>query len=251
MKVSIITVVYNNKDTIKQAIESVLLQDYSYIEHIVIDGNSTDGTVEIIKSYEHKISKWISEPDNGIYDAMNKGIKLATGEIIGFLNSDDFYANDSVVETVVNTMEEKCIDSCYGDLVYVDRGNPEKVLRYWRSRHFKENKFKRGWMPPHPTFFVKKWVYDTYGAFNLHFPIAADYELMLRFLHKYRISVAYIPEVLVRMRIGGKSNSSLKNIIRANVGCYCAWKTNDLVPPTPLIFVLKPASKVLQYLCRG
>lgn len=246
MKVSIITVVYNNKDTIKDAIESVLNQTYKNIEYIIVDGASTDGTAEIIKSYGNKIDKFISEPDNGIYDAMNKGIALATGDVVGMLNSDDFYVDEFVIEKVVKVFEEKKVDSVYGDLVYVDSNDMNKVIRFWKSRAYRKGLFNQGWHPAHPTFFVKKEIYDKYGTFDLDFKIAADYELMLRFLERYKISCSYISEVLVKMRVGGKSNQSIKNILKANLECYRAWKVNGL-KINPVKLLLKPLSKILQY----
>ena len=246
MKISIITVVYNNKETIKDAIESVLSQTYKNIEYIIIDGGSNDGTIDIIRSYGNKIDVFISEPDNGLYDAMNKGIKLSTGDVIGILNSDDFYVNKFVIEKAANKFKETNCDSLYGDLVYVDYNNTNKVIRYWKSRPFENNLFQKGWHPPHPTFFVKKEIYDKYGLFDLNFKIAADYEIMLRFLEKYKISSIYIPEVLVKMRIGGKSNKSLKNILLANIESYNAWKKNNL-SISPFNIMLKPISKITQY----
>lgn len=247
--VSIITTVFNNKETIEDAIKSVLGQHYSNIEYIITDGGSTDGTVEIIKKHRGEIAKFTSEKDQGVYDGMNKGIKMASGEIIGILNSDDLYVADDVIETAVKAMEEKNANCCWGDLVYVDAENIDKVIRYWKSSEYKEGKFKRGWMPPHPTFFVKKWVYEKYGIFNLDFPISADYELMLRFLEKHKIKSCYIPQVLVKMRIGGKSNKGIKNIIKANIECYRAWKINGLKINFLRIF-LKPLLKIGQYLKR-
>lgn len=244
--VSIITTVLNNKGTIEAAIKSILGQSYKNVEYIIIDGGSTDGTVEIVNKYRDKLAKFVSEPDRGIYDGMNKGLKLAKGEIIGFLNSDDLYANENVIETVVEAIEEKKADACWGDLVYVDRKNPDKIVRYWKSSEYKEGKIKRGWIPPHPTFFVRKWVYDKYGLFNLDFPISADYEIMLRFLERYKIKSCYIPQVLVRMRIGGKSSKNLLNIIKGNIECYWAWKINGLEINFFRIF-LKPLSKIPQY----
>jgi len=246
MKVSIITVVYNNKNTIKDAIESVLNQTYKNIEYIIIDGASSDGTVEIIKSYGNKISKFISEPDNGIYDAMNKGIALATGDVVGILNSDDFYANNKVLERVVEVFKGCKCDSIYGDLVYVDKNDTDKIVRYWKSKPFNKGLFQKGWHPAHPTFFVKKEIYDKYGLFNLDFKIAADYELMLRFLEKYKISSSYIPEIFVKMRVGGESNKSIRNIIKANIECYKAWQTNGL-KINPIVFLTKPLSKIFQF----
>jgi len=247
MKVSIITVVYNNKNTIKDTIESVLNQIYKNIEYIIVDGASTDGTVEVIKSYGDKIDKFISEPDNGIYDAMNKGLKLATGEVVGILNSDDVYADNKVIETVANTFQKCDCNATYGDLVYVDKEDLDEVVRYWKSKSFEKGSFQKGWHPAHPTFFVKKEIYDRYGLFNLDFKIAADYELMLRFMERYNISTHYIPEVLVKMRVGGESNRSIKNILKANIECYKAWQLNDL-KISPFIVAKKPFLKLFQYL---
>lgn len=175
MKISIITVVFNNKPHIEACIQSVLGQTYRNIEYIVIDGASTDGTLALIKKYGDRISKWISEADNGIYDALNKGLVLATGDVVGFLHSDDIYAHDGVVGRVVSEMEEHNVDSCYGDLLYVHKDNPEKVIRYWRASPYRPGLFERGWMPPHPTFFARKGVYERFGYFNTDFKIAADY----------------------------------------------------------------------------
>lgn len=250
---SIITPSYNSEKTISDTIESVLNQTYPNIEYIVIDGKSTDNTTQILKSYEIKFRKknykydWISEPDKGIYDAMNKGIKLATGDIIGILNSDDFYKKNTVINRVVQEFVDKNVDSVFGDLEYVDKDNTSKVIRYWKSKPYQEKLFKKGWHPAHPTFFVKKIVYDKYGIFNLDFKIAADYELMLRFLEKYKVSSSYIPSVLVKMRMGGESNGTIKNIIKANIESYKAWKINKL-HVSPLIFIKKPFSKLIQYL---
>jgi len=246
MKVSIVTVVYNSENTIKDAIESVLNQTYKNIEYIIIDGASTDRTVEIIKSYRNKINKFVSEPDKGIYDAMNKGIKLATGDIVGILNSDDVYADNNVIETIANTFQKNDYDAIYGDLIYVDKENLDKVIRYWKSNPFEKGLFQKGWHPAHPTFFVKREIYDRYGLFNLDFKIAADYELMLRFMERYNIGTYYIPEVLVKMRVGGESNRSLKNILKANIECYKAWKVNNL-KISLFIVIKKPFLKLLQY----
>lgn len=249
LSVSIITPVFNSENTVEFTTKSVLNQSYPNIEYIIIDGGSTDGTLDIIEKYKDKITKFISEPDKGVYDGMSKGIKFATGEIIGILNSDDVYASENVIELVIKTMEEKNVDCCWGDLVYVDRKNPDKIIRYWKSSEHEEGKFKTGWHPPHPTFFVKKWVYEKYGVFNLDFPISADYELMLRFLEKYKIKSCYIPKVLVKMRIGGQSSKNILNIIKGNIECYKAWKVNEL-RINPLRVFLKPLSKIPQYFKR-
>ncbi len=249
MKVSIITAVYNGTQTIQGCIENILVQSYKNIEHIIVDGGSVDGTVDIIKRYSNVISYWVSEPDNGIYDAMNKGIMAATGDIVGILNCDDMYANGSVIEGIVKCLCENNVRSCYGDLVYVDQDDTDKVVRRWNSGDFYRDRFKRGWMPPHPTFFVKKSVYKEYGVFNTGFRLAADYELMLRFLYRYNISTKYIPRPLVRMRTGGSSHPGLYNTIKAIMENYKAWKINNL-NPTPITFILKPVSKIFQYIIR-
>jgi glycosyltransferase involved in cell wall biosynthesis len=228
MKVSIITAVFNNGHFIESCIQSVLHQTYEDIEYIIIDGGSTDGTVDVMKKYGDGISKWISEPDGGIYEALNKGLETSAGDIIGFLHSDDVYAHDRVVEKVVSEMAEHNVDSCYGNLTYVDKDNPERVVRYWSVSQYSPGLFKCGWMPPHPTFFVRREVYDKFGCFNTHFKIAADYELMLRFLEKHRISTRYIPEVLIKMRTGGISNKSLRNLLIKTTEDYRAWKINNL-----------------------
>jgi glycosyltransferase len=241
VKVSIITAVYNEIRTIRGCVESVRVQSYADIEHIIIDGDSTDGTVAVLENYRDCIATIISEPDNGIYDAMNKGIKAATGDIIGILNSDDMYADELVIENVVNCLSENNVQTCYGDLVYVDHEDTDKVIRHWKSGNFFRERFKKGWMPPHPTFFVKKDIYDQYGIFNLEFPLASDYELMLRFLYKYNVSTAYIPKFLVKMRTGGRCRPGILNTSKNVIENYRAWKINGL-NPTPITFILKPLS---------
>jgi glycosyltransferase involved in cell wall biosynthesis len=222
MKISIITVAYNSCTTIADTIESILSQDYPNIEYIIIDGGSKDGTIEIIESYGKQISKFISESDRGMYDAMNKGIRLATGDIISILNSDDFYADTSVISNVVNTFIESGSDSIFGDLLYVNANDLTKVTRYYSSAHFHPKLFAYGWMPAHPTFFVKRWAYEHYGVFQTDYKIAADYELLTRFLARHQLSYTYLPAVMVRMRTGGASTTNLmsnwilnREIIRA------------------------------------
>jgi glycosyltransferase len=217
MKISIITVTKNDRNNIQSCIDSVQSQNYVELEYIIIDGASTDGTVDIIKQYNSKISNWISEEDNGIYDAMNKGINMASGDIIGFLNSDDLYAGPDILELVAETFQANNTDSFYGDLVYVSKDDTNNVIRNWKSCEFNFELFKNGWHPPHPTFFVKKNIYEKYGTFDTKYKIGADYALMLKFLIKHKISVKYIPEVLVKMRVGGRSNKSLFNILKANL----------------------------------
>ncbi|MHC4183898.1 MAG: sugar transferase [Planctomycetota bacterium] len=246
LKVSIITVCLNSASTIEGTIRSVINQTYPHIEYIINDGGSTDGTVELIKKYDKDIARWVSEKDKGMYDAMNKGIKLATGDIIGILNADDIYADEKVIEDVAKTIPGKQGDTCYGDLVYVAKENIDKVVRYWKSSEFHTQAFNKLWMPPHPTFFVKRDVYAHYGSFDLDFPMAADYELMVRILYKYHVATTYIPRVLVKMRTGGHSNKSIVNIVKANIECYKAWRVNGL-NVNPLIFILKPLYKREQY----
>lgn len=245
-KVSIITVCYNSEKTIEDTLQSVLNQSYQNIEYIVIDGVSTDSTLSIINNYKDKITTIVSEKDNGIYDAINKGIRLATGDIIANLNSDDFYIDNNVIADVVTTFEKEKTDTLYADLYYVDAVDTNKIVRYWKSKPYKEGLFLKGWMPPHPTFFVKKEVYQQYGLFDLQFKSAADYEIMLRFIHRFKTSIAYLPRVIVKMRVGGVSNANLKNRIKANQEDRKAWKVNGL-KPTAFTLFFKPLSKLLQF----
>jgi len=228
MKISIITVVWNNKDTIKDAIDSVLNQTYHDIEYIIIDGASIDGTVEVVQNYGDKIDKFVSEPDNGLYDAMNKGIKLATGDVIGILNSDDIYIDKFVIENIVRVFKEKEVDSVFADLVYVRPEDLNKVVRHYDSSQFSPNKFAYGWMPAHPTFFVKRCAYEKYGLFKTDYKIAADYELLVRFLYKHRLTYFYLQEVIIKMRMGGMSTSGLKSNWILNQEIVRACKENDI-----------------------
>ena len=245
-KVSITTTVYNNRKYIASAIESVLSQTYPDIEYIVKDAGSTDGTIDIIKKYVSRISKFVSEKDKGIYDGWNQAIRLATGDIIGNLNSDDFYADKDVIKKVVEKMEETGADVCWGDLVYVDQNNTDKVVRYWKSSPYRAGLFQRGWMPPHPTFFVRRSVYEKYGNFNLSLGTAADYELTLRLLLKHGVSTTYIPEVLVHMRAGGASNASLKSRWSTIRMANLSWQVNHL-KPLPWTLTFRLLSKLIQY----
>lgn len=247
MKITILTVVYNGAPTIRHCIDSVLGQDYPDIEYIVVDGNSKDGTQEIVRSYGDRIAKFVSEPDAGIYDAMNKGIQLATGDVIGILNADDFYAYPSVISDVSAALESGDIQASYGDLEYIDANDATIVRRKWVSGAYKLGSFLDGWMPPHPTFFVKREVYEAFGKFRLDLGSAADYELMLRFVHGEGIRLAYLPKVLVKMRAGGVSNSNLKNRIAANRNDRLAWKVNKLKPRFYTLW-LKPLRKLVQFI---
>jgi glycosyltransferase involved in cell wall biosynthesis len=248
MKFSIITAVYNNADTITDALESVLSQTHDDIEYIVVDGASTDGTKEIIEGYKEHIATFISEPDKGIYDALNKGITNATGDIICFLHSDDIYANNDVIKKANELLEQSGADSIYGDLVYVQKSNVEKIVRYWKSGDFTLTKLKRGWMPPHPTFMVKRSVYEEYGGFDTSFRIAADYDTVLRFLGVQGISTSYLPQVMVKMRLGGESNKSLTNLKKKTLEDLKALRKNGIGGWNTI--AIKNLSKIPQFLKR-
>jgi glycosyltransferase involved in cell wall biosynthesis len=245
-KVSIITATYNSGKTIEDTLRSVASQSYGNIEHIIIDGNSSDNTLELVSNFKH-VSKILSEKDVGIYDAMNKGLKLATGDIIAILNSDDFYTSDDVISNVVKALENAEFDGTYGDLDYVHEDDTSKVFRKWKSGEYDSNSFYNGWMPPHPTLFVKRHVYNKCGLFNINLKSAADYEFILRAFMKNEFKFKYLPQVMVHMRIGGMSNASLKNRIKANNEDRLAWKINDLKPHFYTLY-LKPLRKIFQFL---
>ena len=246
MKISIITVAFNAAATIKDTIESVLSQVDVDVEYIIIDGGSTDETVKIVESFGDKVHHFISEPDKGIYDGMNKGVAATTGNIVGILNADDIYADVHVLRDVLDKFAKEDIEGLYADLVYVDQNNTDKVVRTWISKKYEDGAFAKGWMPPHPTFFVYKEVYEKYGNYTLELKSAADYELMLRVIHKHKIKLGYLNRIIVKMRVGGESNVSLKNRIRANKEDRLAWKMNGLKPGN-LTFIRKPLSKVGQF----
>ncbi len=248
MKVSIITISYNSGKSIRDAITSVLSQSYDNIEYIIIDGKSKDNTIDIVQSFGDKISTFVSEPDKGIYDALNKGIGLATGDIVGFMHSDDLFAHDHIISNVVKKFKENDTDSIYGDLQYVYKEDTNRILRYWKSGSFSLRQLKLGWMPPHPTLYIKKWVYVKYGGFNIDMGISADYDTMLRFLGKYKISTQYLPEVMVKMRVGGASNRSLGNIIKKSKEDWDAINRNKFGNIFTLVF--KNLRKVTQFLKR-
>ena len=245
MKISIITVVYNARDTIRDTIESVHRQFYSDIEHIVIDGASTDGTVEVLESCRDKIDVLVSEKDHGIYDGLNKGIKLATGEVIGFLNADDVYEDDWVLSRIASALANHRYDAVYGDLEYVAKDDLDRVIRYWRAGRFSYRRLGWGWMPPHPTFYVRRSIYERLGAFDTSFTIAADFDCMLRFLGPGRVAPAYVPSVLVKMRLGGVSNRSIGQIIHKMREDYRALRRNQVGGVGALAW--KNLSKVRQF----
>lgn len=244
MKISIITVSFNSAKTIRQTIESVLSQDYFDLEYIVVDGASTDGTVDILKEFEGKI-KYLSEPDKGIYDALNKGVKLATGEVIGTIGGDDFYPNTHVISRVVKAFEDFKTEAIYGDKQYVNVGDDDTIVRYWRSGEYQRDNWLKGWMPPHLSFYLKKSAFEKYGNYITDFTCSGDYELMLRMLYKNKLTAHYLPEVVMTMRNGGTSTASWKHRYRANMEDRRAWKINGLKPQWFTLW-LKPISKISQ-----
>lgn len=232
MKISIITATYNSDAHIEDCLRSVAEQTHADIEHIIIDGGSQDQTLSIVKRFPH-VHSVVSEKDEGIYDAMNKGVSLATGDIVGILNSDDMLANAFVLERVAEACASA--EACYGDLMYVDRQHIQKQVRFWRAGEYAQKKLRKGWIPPHPTFFVKKQVYETFGDFNTDLRIAADYELLLRFLLKGHIRVTYIPETLVHMREGGFSAKDFRQRVHGWKELYRAWTLQGMRPPFFLV----------------
>ncbi len=244
MKVSIITVCFNIAETIEDTIKSVLSQEYKDIEYIVVDGGSTDGTLDIINRYKNKIAKVISEPDNGIYDAMNKGLRSSTGDILATLNGDDVYADRTTVSRMVEFIQNNCLDAAYGDLIYVDCREAGKVKRYWQPGTYKKGAFCHGWVIPHPTFFCRKEIFERFGYFNDQMQIAADFELMLRLVEKHRIKIDYLPKVIVKMGTGGKANV-LRGIIQGNREIIRSFRMND-IRLSPWFFVRKPITKISQ-----
>jgi glycosyltransferase involved in cell wall biosynthesis len=236
MKISIITVVFNNEKTISDAIESIISQTHKDIEYIVIDGKSTDGTLNIISSYTNAITTLVSEPDKGLYDAMNKGIKLATGDIIGILNSDDLYNDANVLSDVCREFEEDDkLSILYGDLVYVNADDTTKVVRNWKSKKYYENFFEHGNVPPHPALFVRHHIYSSCGLFNLQYRLASDYDFMLRIFKEYGETSKYLPRLMVRMRLGGATNKSFKNIMKGNREIIQSWRRNEFRVPIMLM----------------
>jgi glycosyltransferase len=246
MRISIVTATYNSSATIADTLESVRIQTFQDTEHIIVDGLSVDDTLKIVSQYPH-VAKVVSEKDKGIYDAMNKGIVAATGDIVGILNSDDFYPDEQVLSKVAAVFNEKGCDALYGDLQYVDRIDVTKVTRNWKAGNYTKDSFKWGWMPPHPTFFVKRSLYENFGMFNLNMRTAADYELMLRFIHRFQIKLEYLPFVLVKMRAGGVSNKNFIARIKANREDKDAWTVNG-VEPFWFTLYLKPIRKMSQFI---
>lgn len=250
MKVSIITITYNSALTVEDTIRTVVEQDYPDIEYIIIDGKSKDKTLAIVDKYKNKISKIISEKDKGLYDALNKGIAHATGDIIGMLHSDDLYAHSEVISKVVKKFKDDGqLEGVYADLVFVNRKDINKPIRVWQSGEYVEGAFLKGWMPPHPTFFVKREVYEKFGGFNIDLKLSADYELMLRLIHKNGIRIGYLQDTIVKMRMGGVSNVSIFVKIKANLEDKLAWKLNGIKPGIATT-LMKPLRKITQYFKR-
>lgn len=246
MKLSIITAVYNREATVAQAIGSVAAQTYADVEHVIIDGASTDGTLAAVQRLAHPGMRVISEPDRGIYDPLNKGILNATGDVVGLMHSDDFLAHDRVLETVAGTFDRTGADAVYGDLDYVAAEDTARIIRHWRSGAFTPQSLSRGWMPPHPTLFVRREAMMRLGLYNTDYRIAADYEAILRWFGKGGLSLAYIPEVLVKMRVGGESNRSLERILRKSREDYRALRSNQVGGLRALAW--KNLSKLPQFL---
>lgn len=247
MKISLITVTYNADKFLKECIASVAAQKAALIEYIVIDGASSDNTINIINENRSLVSHFVSEKDAGMYDALNKGIGMASGEIIGVLNADDVLASPTILADIADAFSTGNADVLYGDLWYVDQHDSEKVVRRWKSQPYKQGLFQWGWMPAHPTFYARKELFEKYGNYRLDMGSAADYELMIRFLHKYRLKSAYLPKVMVKMRTGGLSNSSMSNRIKANQADMKAMEINGIRYPK-ITALLKPLRKIPQFL---
>lgn len=245
MKISVITIVYNARDTIKRCIESVISQDHNNIEYIIIDGGSTDGSLQIINQYKSHIKVLVSEPDQGIYDAMNKGIRLATGEIVGMLNADDFFVDQEVISTITQAFSNSDAGIVYGDLDYIN--STGKIIRKWRSHTCGKNSFQWGFMPPHPTFYCKRDLFEKYGFYSLEYGSAADYEFMARLMHKCQIRSLHLNKVMVKMQVGGVSNGNLINRVKAWSFDLKAMRENNVFLPVAAI-VLKPLRKIFQFL---
>lgn len=245
-RISIITATYNARSTLQACIDSVASQSID-VEHVLIDGLSTDGTMDVVRDNASHFSQIISEQDRGLYDAMNKGVRMVTGDVVGILNADDFYPTDDVLASVQSCFEDPGVEACYGNLNYVSEHDTLKTTRVWRAGEYTSRSFYWGWMPPHPTFFVRNDLYKKFGAFRMELGTAADYELMLRFMLRHRVTTQYIQKTLVHMRAGGVSNASLSNRFAANRMDLRAWRENDL-SPLPWTLLAKPLRKVVQWL---
>lgn len=229
MKISIITVCFNSEATIRDTLDSIKKQDYLDIEYIIIDGGSTDNTLKILEEYSGIITVLVSEHDKGIYDAFNKGVNNAKGDIVGFLHSDDTFAANDILDQVISVFRTyEDVDGVYGDLSYVDKLNTNKVIRYWKSKVFNQNLLKKGWMPAHPTLFLKKEIYDKHGSFDLNYKVSADYDFMVRILKDSELNFKYLPQIIIKMKLGGISNRSLSNIIKKSREDFEIIKKNKI-----------------------
>ena len=249
LKISVVTVCWNSEATIEGTLASVAAQTHPSVEHIIVDGASTDRTLEIVSRYPH-VAKVVSERDRGIYDAMNKGLALATGDVIGTLNADDFYAAPDVLAAVADAFIDDTLDVVYADLCYVDQNNPDRVVRYWRSSEFVPGSYRVGWCPPHPTFFVRRSAYERFGDFDLGYRIASDVELTMRFLERHRARYRYLQRVMVHMRLGGTTNKSIRNIIRQNREIWRALGVHGLKPSAIGFLLGKIFSRGRQFVTR-
>jgi len=246
MKVSLITVCYNAGPVLAETLNSVLEQTHPDIEVIVVDGASSDGTTDILERYLPRLDHCISEPDKGSYDAMNKGLKVATGDVIGFVNAGDLLMTPEVIAQVVAAFERDRVDAVYGDIIMVDENDITQVKRTWRSGGYDRERFRQGWMPPHIATFIRRSAYDKFGHFNTDLRIAADYEILFRFLYKHSLPTVHLPEILVRFRLGGMSNGSVKHVLKANTEVRRSWGLNGFQAP-PLLVTRKLWSKVMQF----
>jgi glycosyltransferase involved in cell wall biosynthesis len=244
--ISVITVSFNSRETIADTIESVVAQTHPRVEHIVVDGASTDGTVEVLERYRGSLAKVVSEPDEGIYAAMNKGLAMATGDIIGTLNSDDVYIDENVLGMVAAVFQDDAVDVCYGDISYVDKGDLHRIVRHWRSEPYRPGLFEQGWMPPHPAFFIRRRALGRVGPFEASYRFAADFDFMLRALHVQQLRSTYLPRELVKMRVGGETNSSVMNVLKGNIEAYQSCRKYGL-GVSPLFIARKILRKLPQY----
>lgn len=250
MKISIITVTYNSAATLRDTMESVLAQTYTDIEYVVVDGLSKDNTMDIVREYEPRFQgrmKYISEKDHGLYEAMNKGIRMATGEIVGIINSDDFYHRNDIIQLVADAMAASEVQAVYGDVRFVNPENLDKTVRYYSSKIFRPSLFRFGFMPAHPTFFTYRKYFEQYGYYRLDYKIAADYELLVRFLHKYGVKARYLHTDFMKMRTGGVSTASIKSNILLNKEIVRACRSNGIWTCFPLL-MLKYFIKVFELL---
>lgn len=250
MKISIITTSYNSAHTLRDTMESVLRQEYTNYEYIVVDGASKDGTVDIIREYEPRFEermRWVSEPDRGIYDAMNKGIAMATGDVVGLLNSDDFYTSDDVLATVAREFSKNdALDAVYGDVHYVDEVDITREIRYYSSRKFTPKRMLMGYMPAHPSFYVRRECYEKYGSFDTSYRVAADFENLLRLIYVNKISIHYIAKDFVTMRMGGASSSGISSYLRIAADHFGAFKKNG-ISPNYFLYFLRYLKKLFEF----